>query len=350
MIIKYNILNYMSSWANRSIPRKRDLTQIPSEFRPEIVPRSAQPQVVLSESFQPKIVNEVIYPTDDRDDLRTDMRVDKTLSDSRPLPTVRKIEAIPLSAVPLLHKGMTYVFVILRNIRSSKDNDLWISAYNSIRKFYTNPIKIIDDNSSINTMNGKLIDTEVITSEWNGAGEILPYYYFMKNKWADRMIFIHDSMFLFRPFNEDELSDPVRFHWYFINKKDDRKYSTYLSILSNSAPLINYMKDLSSWKGCFGATCMIDLKIVQELEEKYGIFTRLTMALRSRADREMFERIFGMIMFFEGHVAEQRCSNFGDILHYPGAFESQNLNIETASHQIIQSKYNSAIIKVWRGR
>lgn len=104
------------------------------------------------------------------------------------------------------------IFHILRNIIHAKDNDLWISSYNSIRRFYTNPIKIIDDNSIINTFNGKLIDTEVIQSEWNGAGEILPYYYFMKHKWADRMIFIHDSMLLYRPFHNSELSHPVRFY------------------------------------------------------------------------------------------------------------------------------------------
>jgi hypothetical protein len=330
----------MSSWSNRNIPRKRDLSQIPSEFRPHLISRSEQPQVVLSETFQIKPVNEIVYPTDKKAEL--------TISDLRP--HIRKIDAIPLSAIPLLYNGLSYVFVILRHIRTNKDNDLWISSYNSIRKFYTNPIKIIDDNSSINTVNGKLIDTEVIYSEWNGAGEILPYYYFMKHKWADRMIFIHDSMFLVRPFTEDELSDSVRFHWYFLNKNDDRKYPTYLSILSNSSLLIDYMKQLSSWKGCFGATCMIDLSIVQGLEEKYGLFSRLVMALRTRSDREMFERIFGMILFYEGHVTDQRCSNFGNILEYPGAFESQVLNIESASHKIIQANYDSAIIKVWRGR
>jgi len=74
------------------------------------------------------------------------------------------------------------------------------------------------------------------------------------------------------------------------------------------------------------------------------------MALRSRADREMFERIFGMIMFYERYVNDQECANFGDILRYPGAFESQHLNVETASHQLVQSGYDSAIVKIWRGR
>jgi len=319
----------MSSWANRHLPRKRDLSQIPSDLRPHPISRAEQPHVILSESFQIKPVNEVIYPM------------------TPLLQTTRKIENIPLSATLLTYDNHSYVFVILRNIRHSKDNDLWISSYNSIRRFYTNPIKIIDDNSSINTFNGKLIDTEVIQSEWNGAGEILPYYYFMKHKWADRMIFVHDSMFLSRPFRDSELSEKVRFHWYFTNKKDERRYSSYLSILSHPEPLIEYSKNLSSWKGCFGATSIIDLDIVNALEEKYGMFSRLTMAIRTRPDREMFERIFGLILFYEGYVTD-KCSNFGDIIHYPGAFESNHMNVETALHQV--NNYDTAIVKMWRGR
>lgn len=323
----------MSSWANRHLSRKRDLSQIPSELRPHPIPRAEQPHVILSESFQFKPVNKVIYPVIEA-----------------PQVTTRKIDHIPLSATLLTHNNLSYVFVILRNIRHTNDNDLWISSYNSIRRFYTNPIKIIDDNSSINTLNGKLIDTEVIQSEWNGAGEVLPYYYFLKHKWADRMIFIHDSMFLSRPFDVSELLDPVRFHWYFLNKKDDRKYTAYLSVLSYSDPLIDYSKQLSLWKGCFGATSIIDFDIVHKLEEKYGMFSRLVMAIRTRPEREMFERIFGMILFYEGYVTDQQCSNFGDIHRYPGAFESQFQTVELASHQLIISGYKSAIVKVWRGR
>jgi len=333
----------MSSWANRHLPRKRDLTQIPSEFRPQIIPRVEQPLIVLSESFQikpEKQVNEIIYP-------ETPLFSNTYRTSNEP---IRRIEPSSFSAISLSYNELSYVFVILRNIRHTKDNDLWISSYNSIRKFYTNPIKIIDDNSSINTVNGKLVDTEIIQSEWNGAGEILPYYYFLKNQWADRMIFIHDSMFLSRPFHDTELSGAVRFHWYFSNQKDERKYSTYLSLLSQSTQLIEYSKQLSTWKGCFGATSMIDLDVVKKLEEKYGLFSRLTMAIRTRPDREMFERIFGMIMFYEGYVTEQQCSNFGDILRYPNAFESYFQTIESAGHSLTQVNYDTAIIKVWRGR
>jgi hypothetical protein len=245
------------------------------------------------------------------------------------------------------------VFVILRNLKIVKDNDLWISSYNSIRKYYTNPIVIIDDNSTINTVNGRLTDTEVIKSEWKGAGEILPYYYFLKEKWADRMIFLHDSMFLNRPFQPSELEGPIRFHWHFdhADVRKDRKISTFLSLLPQSKEVIDeFSKSEFIWKGCFGGTCIVDLEVVEQLEEKYEFFSKLIPAIRTRNDRETFERVLGIIVYYERLTDASPPSNFGSILAYPKAFESQNNNIETAAHIISQANYNTSILKVWRGR
>jgi hypothetical protein len=64
----------------------------------------------------------------------------------------------------------------------------------------------------------------------------------------------------------------------------------------------------------------------------------------------LMESVLGILLFYEGIVEETSCSNFGDILEYPGAFESQNNNAETAAHVLNQNGYDSAILKVWRGR
>jgi len=361
----------MSSWANRGIPRKRDLSQIPEPFRPQIVPRAERPEVILSETFQVKEANEVIYPTfsDNFYDMYHSSNKTNTTNgantnnmnvikgkpsepDRRQYP-VKRIEASPApNAIELRYDGKSYVFVILRHIRNTRDNDLWITAYNKVRQFYTNKIIIIDDNSSINTVNGKLVNTEVIMSEWNGAGEILPYYYFLQHKWADRMVFLHDSMFLHRRFKDAELEKPVSFHWDFtiLDPSDTKKMSTYVSLLKNNEGLIEYLGHASiTWKGCFGATTIIDKEIVESLEEQFGFFSKLIVAIRTRKDRQIFERLLGMVLFFEG-VVDTSCSNFGDILSYPKAFESENQNVDTAAHILHQRGYDTAIIKVWRGR
>ena len=335
----------MTSWANRNVLQRRNISQIPSELRPQILPRFQQPQVVLSETFQQrneKKENEIVYP--DRGSI---------IKDPQAYPT-RKIETKPSPLATLLqHNDKSYVFVILRNLKIAKDNDLWISSYNSIRKFYTNHIVIIDDNSSINTVNGRLTDTDVIKSEWNGAGEILPYYYFLKEKWADRMIFLHDSMFLHRPFQPSELEGSIRFHWHFDHAdiRNDRKISTFLSLLNQSKDVIAECSNPEFlWKGCFGGTSIIDLDIVEQLEQKYEFFSKLITAIRTRNDRETFERVLGIVVYYEKLMDASPASNFGSILAYPKAFESQNNNIETAAHIVSQANYNTSILKVWRGR
>ena len=152
----------MSSWANRHVVRKRDLSQIPIEFRPDIVSRVERSEVKLSESFQSPLFssnpfNEIIYPN-----------TNHKSSEPSFIPNSYSSKVIqppnPLS-IDLTYNNKSYVFVILRHIRYPKDNDLWISSYNSIRKHYTNKIVIIDDNSTINTFNGNSVVLATITKK-----------------------------------------------------------------------------------------------------------------------------------------------------------------------------------------
>ena len=328
----------MSSWANRSIPRRRDLSQIPEEFRPVIVPRAENPQVVLSETFQ-KVdskENEIIYPVDT--DWKTDWK------SPFPFPTVKTLSVKPSNAKELIHNEKTYVFVILRNIQQTSDNNLWLTAYNSIRQYYTNQIVIIDDNSSLNTVNGKLVNTEIIQSEYNGAGELLPYVYFQREKWADTMIFFHDSMVLHRAFTDNELDHEVVFHWHFTEKDEAtiKKTIGLLSSITKSKEIEKYALG-GEWLGCFGCGVIIDASVVDMLEEKYNL-SKLAMFIRTRKQREIMERIIGILLSFEKKVT----SNFGDIMKYPAKFEANTL--QNSIHNISQAHYNTAIIKMWRGR
>lgn len=346
------------SWANRRVLTKRDISKIPEEFRPQIVPRVARPEVVISESFQEIIRNEIIFNTNGsktttKIDINPRQYVTKKI-DITPNPSA--FELLYMTSDPNTRKFIEkkYVFVILRHLRNIRDNDLWISSYNSIRKFYTNKIVIIDDNSNVNTVDGKLVNTEVIKSEFNGAGEILPYYYFLKYKWADRMIFLHDSMFINRLISHEELEGNIKFHWHFHKDPttDVPKINKYLSQLSNNTELQEFVSNPSThWYGCFGATSICDLDTIQQLDDKYKLFSNLVMLIRVRKDREVFERILGIVLYYEKIFDDtSKCSNFGDILKYPDAFDSENNNMETAAHIISQAGYNTAILKVWRGR
>jgi hypothetical protein len=341
----------MSSWANRHIPRKRDITQIPEEFRPQIVPRAARSEVVISESFQEITQNNIV---NNFRELETKSKPKAPEPVIKPREYVtKKIEfKLNATATELRYNNESFVFIILRSIRTISDNDLWISSYNSIRKYYNNKIIIIDDNSNINTVDGKLINTEIIKSEFNGAGEILPYYYFLKYKWADKMIFLHDSMFLNRPFTPSELEGKIKFHWYFESngKNDYTKISNFISLLENKDDIDNFVKT-SNWYGVFGATSICNLDLLESLENEYKIFSNTIFLIRSRRDREAFERLFGILIFYKGIVSKQNCSNYGDILNYPDAFKPElNINFETSIYNLKQHNYDTAIIKIWKGR
>lgn len=374
----------MSSWANRSLPRRRNLDQIPEAFRPTVLPRALQPEVLASESYQPKptppdnlstsaAANPVIGSDWMNDFLFSSSVPSRTSTSSTAVSSSTSVSSATtgLSAkgpkmgatVQPVHPNAVelpdVVFVLLRSIQSVRDNDLWITSYNSIRRWYSNKIVIIDDHSMVNTVNGRVMNTEVIYSDYMGAGEILPYYYFLQNKWADRMIFLHDSMFLYRPFTAEELDTPkgVIFHWFFdANGHDnDAKLFTYLGVLTqteNTEDMMAFMKDPASvWKGCFGGATIIDLSVVEFLERKYHLFSKLVMMIRTRKDREVFERLLGRILFFEQLVDVDNCSNFGDILQYPNAFQEQDrVQLDTLAHEVAFRGYPTAILKMWKGR
>lgn len=337
----------MSSWANRNIPRKRDLSQIPQEFRPPIIPRVEQIQVKQSELFQQpsSSMNEIIYPQSSSKSTNQFPPIQQLQ-----MTLLKSIEKPSLSATELIYNNMSYVFVILRQLQSVTDNNYWISSYNSIRKYYTNKIIIIDDNSTINTVNGNVVNTEIIKSTFNGTGEILAYYYFYKNKWADCMIFLQDTMILQRPFQLSELEGSVRFHWYFIDPSVSTNYHKlmlFVSSLKNNSELIeDITTSTRPWTCCFSSTSIIHYSVVQSLQEKYEIFTIYLLMIQTLKDRELFERIFGKILLVENFVDEDSCSNFGNITTYPNAFQPKSIDSSIQNYQ--QSQYSSAIIKCWK--
>jgi hypothetical protein len=172
------------------------------------------------------------------------------------------------------------------------------------------------------------------------------------------MIFLHDTMFLYRPFRPEEVDTDARFHWSFQEKdKDTEKTTTtlgrirpFLSSLRNAKGLESTLSSPDTWRACFGVAMTVSLSVVEAIEEKYKLFSTMVMMIRNRRDREMAERLVGMVFFHEGHVTLDTCDTFGDILNYPKAFESAWSNMATARYQLEQAGYSSAIMKVWRGR
>lgn len=246
-----------------------------------------------------------------------------------------------------IDKEESLVFVILTHIDKQSQAYLWKRCFESVRKFYpATPIVLIDSNSVFPISDVDLTNTTVIHSAYE-AGELLPYYYFMKYKWADKMIFLHDSMFLKRQFTAKELHNRLKFHWQFNVHwfDDDPTINFFLSQLQHGDELIEFNLR-KEWYGCFGVASIIALDVLEEIESKYALAETLKDLITSRHQRMALERIFGIIMFKEKYVNFANCSNYGIIHHFPAAF----LQVSDERLGEIVKHYPGAIIKTWVGR
>ena len=241
------------------------------------------------------------------------------------------------------------VFVILTHVKDERTASLWKKAHDSIRTFYpTDPIVLIDDNSPVPLSIEGLKNVTLIRSDYPGAGELLPYHYFLKYQWADRMIFMHDSMYLVRPFTEQELAPLVKFHWHFSDHTWDAEtpIEELLEKLKNGDELTRF-KQNEQWDGCFGVASLIHITVLKDLAKHYGFPNRLKKIVNTRTQRMALERVFGILLAKEGYFRAQESSNFGVIHSFPFAFHT---NVSEQDLELIPSYYPGAIIKTWHGR
>ena len=89
-------------------------------------------------------------------------------------------------------------FIILRHVNNNITNEYWKECYKCIKNIYpNNRILIIDDNSDDNYVSDiPLYNSMIIKSEYPKRGEFLPYYYFLKTKFCDTAVILHDSIFI----------------------------------------------------------------------------------------------------------------------------------------------------------
>ena len=78
----------------------------------------------------------------------------------------------------------SFGFIITRHVNSETTNRYWNHSVKLLRSFYPErKIVIIDDNSNQNFVKADFDykNVEIIQSEFPGRGELLPYYYYLKN-------------------------------------------------------------------------------------------------------------------------------------------------------------------------
>jgi hypothetical protein len=251
-----------------------------------------------------------------------------------------------------------YGFIITRHVNSEKTNRYWNQSVKLIRTLY--PLKkivIIDDNSNYQYIKADFDykNLEIIQSEFPGRGELLPYYYYLKYKFFQNAIIIHDSVFLHSRINFESLNGinviPL---WFFYSDKENFDNTKRISKkLKNNILVENKITNelnvlglpIDKWFGCFGVQSYINLKFLEHIENKYGI-TNMISAVTCRKDRSSLERIFGIIFFNEYPKLHKAKALFGDIMKY----QTWGYTYDEYMENLKKGTIPRRVVKVWTGR
>lgn len=215
------------------------------------------------------------------------------------------------------------------HVGEPEQKEMWKEAVRCIRKFYKEQqIFIIIDNCDhsiigINDTDYPNNNITFLKSEFNGTGELLPFYYYLKFRLTKKAIFIQDSMFIQKPFTDEEINEVtnVKFFWHFEIYKHEN-YPLALNILSymkNSEELINLYYNDNKWDGCFGYGIIITIEFLEHLQNKYE-FLNLLPNYNTKAIRCCFERIIALMCFNElkWNVENKfKYSFYGNIFDFP---------------------------------
>jgi hypothetical protein len=247
---------------------------------------------------------------------------------------------------------MTFGFIITRHVNNEKTNQYWNHNIKLIRSHYPNClIVIIDDNSNINYVKADFNYKNIIVvqSEYAGRGELLPYIYYLKNKWFDNAVIIHDSVFFHKTYNFERLNVKVLPLWFFHN--NDSEIDNILKItnvLTNNRviqnKIINWNKN--DWVSCFGSQSYINHDFLMYINNKYTI-TNLINVIQNRSDRCALERIFGVIFNVE---TKSKKTMFGYINESHQHAKLCLYSFDEYINSFKKGKIQTHVIKVWTGR
>jgi hypothetical protein len=185
---------------------------------------------------------------------------------------------------------------MLRHVNNEHSNKYWQHSYDCIRTFYPeNLILIVDDNSNYDYITEKeLYKTTIINSEYPKRAELLPYYYYLKNKYFDIAVLIHDSIFINTYINF--AVDKYKIIWDFQHLWNNTNEDELLMInLFNDPELLTFYKNKSLWNGCFGGMSIITHDYLTLINSKYNLDLLLNVVL-NRHNRCSFERVIGCLL------------------------------------------------------
>lgn len=240
----------------------------------------------------------------------------------------------------------TFGFIILRHVNSAVTNNYWIESYESIRQIYPETdVVIIDDDSNTNILDTEyektLYKTRIIDGEFPGRGEILPYYYYLKHKFFDTAVIIHDSIFIRKKlsFRVDKYCILWNFQHTWDQPVDEIRIIKSMNCdKKNKNKLLKFHSKKELWTGCFGVMMAIEYDFLKEIDEIYNI-KGIVNHVKNRYERQSIERVLPCI--FQKH--KKADIYFGKIQEYCDWGISYRIKD--------QLKYQHLpMLKIWTGR
>ncbi len=252
----------------------------------------------------------------------------------------------------------TLGFIMLRHVNKPETNQYWIEAYERIRRLYPDSkIVIIDDHSRVEYIQnpGNLLNCEIVESRLpQGRGEILPFYYYYHNKYFDKAIILHDSIFLQKRMNDVGVRSiqTVQFLWnidHVWNVPVNEIALIENTAINNKEDIKARYRNMDSWLGCFGTCCVITHRFLKMIMDKYNMES-FTDTIDSREARCSFERIFGLICCMEDPLLRFVPSIYGHIQEYMDRELYYRLRFEEYMKNRGYFEESYPIVKVWSGR
>jgi hypothetical protein len=252
----------------------------------------------------------------------------------------------------------SFGFIMTRHVNSETTNRYWNHSVKLLRTFYPErKIIIIDDNSNQNFVKADFDykNVEIIQSAFPGRGELLPYYYYLKNKYFDNAVILHDSVFIHRRINFRALNGmKVLPLWHFNSDNENVDNSAkIISRLQNPHILYDKLKNELTvglpndiWYGCFGVQSYINHDFLLHIEQKYKITNMISNVL-CRNDRCCLERIMGCIFYTESPKILKMKSFLGDITKH---VNWRKYTFDKYSYHLKKGTIPSPVVKVWSGR
>jgi hypothetical protein len=242
---------------------------------------------------------------------------------------------------------MSFGFIIIRHVSSEITNQYWKECYQSIRKFYNEPILIVDDSSNRQFLVEDIPlqnCTVIYDTEHKGSAELLPYYYFHKLKPFDVAVILHDSCFLQAKLDFTlGTEENVRFFWTFSHEFDDEIFPIINSLLQN-IPFydqhIDHYWRKQDWIGSFGAMSVLRWSFLDRIHSDLDLFRTLLPHIYGRNRRSALERVLPLLM---QQYEKQIVVYFGDIHTY--------IPWGSTFQQYLDGEFSFLpLVRIWTGR